>query len=61
MQRPRAASTLNFQVARLLASLHLRDAALDYVVEVSVAKRTIFTFPVIDGAEEELDFLRFYL
>ena len=48
----------NLQVARPLASLHLYHTALNDVVDVAVADGAVLALPVIDGAEDGLNFLR---
>ena len=45
----------NLEVARLLATFQLHDAALDDVVHVAVSEGSIFTFAVIYRAEDGLE------
>ena len=48
----------NLQVTGPLAPLNFNDAALDDVVDVAVADGAVLALPVIDGAEDGLNFLR---
>ena len=48
----------NLQVTRTLAPFHLHDAALDDVVHVSVAYGAVLAPPVINRAEDGLNFRR---
>jgi hypothetical protein len=48
----------NLHVARPLSPLNLHDAALDDVVDVSVADGAVLGLPEIDRAEDGLNFLR---
>ena len=50
----------NIPIVWLIAYLYLHDVALDHIIDVSVADCSIYTLPVINDAEDGLDFVRLW-